>query len=558
MELTEAIIDRPGPVRGKFDASGVPPRSGRGRPSLLIIGAAIGLAACSTAGPEFTPPAVQSPTQWDERHGGASELAAPAGNARVGSGEAGSRNAVATLSWADFADPVLNELIDRARSNNQDLRVALLRVQQSRMQQTMVSAQRGVQIDANGAADRERQSRDGSASRLVNAIGGPGTQPLLDALSQPFSLYQAGFDASWEFDLWGRLARSEEVAQASTQAAEAQMRQMQLSIDGELARAYFNLRSAQRQQRLLAASMVLATESQRLLLARQNHGLSDASATLKQVALIESLKAQQPGVLALQAQALNQITLLCGLPAGDLNERLADRSARISEANVEPAAALRGSSQGQPDGSWNWIAAPLPDLLLGLPGDLIRQRPDIVAAEARAHAATAAIGVSVAELYPSIILGARFGVESLTSAGLTQWTSRQWSIGPAFNVPVFDHGRRRATVELRRLEQQEALVAWQQAVLKAWHEVDDAISTYQAEVAVQVSLTERLKTLDAELLLARGRFEQGLTAQLPVLEARSNRVAARRELSDNLARRQVALVALVKALGTERNGISGK
>ena len=94
--------------------------------------------------------------------------------------------------------------------------------------------------------------------------------------------------------------------------------------------------------------------------------------------------------------------------------------------------------------------------------------------------------------------------------------------------------------------------------MKAWHEVDDAISTYQAEVAVQVSLTERLKTLDAELLLARGRFEQGLTAQLPVLEARSNRVTVRRELSDNLARRQVALVALVKALGTERNGISGK
>jgi len=361
---------------------------------------------------------------------------------------------------------------------------------------------------------------------MVNALGGANSAPLLRLLSEPFTLYDAGFDASWEPDLWGRVARSEESARASVDAQAALLRQARLGLKAEVARNYFQVRLTQRQLQLLDQEQAALAQSVALLEAQVRNGLADESALLRQRQQLAALAAAFPAVRAQQAQALNQLTLLCALAPGALNERLAS----------------------QPDAA---TPVELPDLQLGLPEALARRRPDIAAAEARLHAATASVGVAAADLYPRIVLGASFGTESVGSSHFGEWGSRQWSVGPSLSLPLFDRGRRRANIELRTLQQQEAAVAFQQVVLKAWHEVDDAVSAYVAESQRQQQLQQRAEAAQAEQRLAQTRQQQGLSSALPVLADTTQALEAQRELADSRARRQTALAAVYKALGED-------
>lgn len=472
------------------------------------------VAGCATVGPDFRPAVPDAPPDWSSRHGGDGSLAAPPSASA----------ALPADRWAVFGDAELLRLLALARRANPDLHGAALRLLQSRVAQTGVSAQRGLQLGAKVGLARQQQSEYGSASRLVGAIGGPNKQQLLDALSSPFTLYQAGFDASWEPDLWGRVLRSEEAAQAGTDGQQAALRQVQLSVAAEVARAYFGLRSAQHQRRLLQDTQEAAQETEALLAAKVRTGLADESALTRQRAQLAGLAALVPPLLAQEAQAMNRITLLCGAAPGTLNDALAAGTA-------------------QP------VAITLPDLRLGLPGEVARHRPDIAAAEARLHAATAAIGIAIADLYPRITLGASFGLEAVGSTRFGQWGSRQWTLGPSLSIPIFDQGRRQATIMLRELQQQEAAVAFQQAVLRAWHEVDDAISTYLAETRRDAQLQARAQRADDEAALARARYGAGLTDYLPVLTAAIGAIEVRRELADSELRRVTSLVALYKSLG---------
>jgi NodT family efflux transporter outer membrane factor (OMF) lipoprotein len=473
------------------------------------------LASCSAVGPDFVRPGDDAAADWSQRHGGSPELSAP-------------RESIATLPadrWAVFGDPELMRLQAIGSTANQDVRTAALRVLQSRVDEATVSAQRGPQLQGQGGVTRQRQSESGSSARLVNVIGGANKQSLLDALSAPFTLYQAGFDASWEPDLWGRVLRSEEAAKANTEGQQAALRQVQAGVEAELARAYFSMRAAQRRQQLLRAELAAARETAQLLDAQFRGGLSDESALSRQRAQVASLESTLPAAQSQEALAMNQITLLCGMAPGTLNGELA--------------------AVGVPADN-----GPLPDLRLGLPSELARRRPDIAAAEARLHAATAGIGIAVADLYPRITLGASFGLESVASSKFGEWGSRQWSVGPSLSLPIFDQGRRRSAIVLRELQQQEAAVAYQQVVLKAWHEVDDTISAYVAETQQASRVAERVRLAGSDADLAQARFASGLTTFLPVLGANALLLDARRDLSDSRARAQTALVAIYKSLGS--------
>lgn len=485
------------------------------RLALLAVLAML-MSGCTTVGPDFHAPTAAAPLHWSDRHGGADELAAAP--------EAG--NALPADRWGIFGDPELTRLQALALQANLDVKSAALRLLQARVAQTTVSAQRGVQVASQGGVSRQRQSEFGSASRLVNAIGGPNTPQLLDVLSAPYTLYQAGFDASWEPDLWGRVLRSEEAAQAGTDEKAATLRQVQWGVAAEVARSYFGLRAAQ-QQRLLAQDELAAAQGiEGLLQAQFDHGLADESAVIRQRSQVAALRALLPALLAQEAQAMNQITLLCGAQPGGLNDTLsASRMTRSTKS--------------------------LPDLRLGLPSELARRRPDVAAAEARLHAATANIGIAVADLYPRIALGASFGLEAVGSAKFGDWGSRQWTVGPSLSLPLWDQGRRRSTITLRDLQQQEAAVAYQQTVLKAWHEVDDAISAYVAAMQREAQFAARARDAEEERSLARARHAHGLTNYLPVLNATVAVHDAQRDLADTTARVQTALVVVYKALGDD-------
>jgi outer membrane protein TolC len=247
---------------------------------------------------------------------------------------------------------------------------------------------------------------------------------------------------------------------------------------------------------------------------------------VRQRALVAELRARIPALLQQEADAMNRITLLAGAAPGALNTELADTA--TGDAPDVPV---------------------LPALALGLPAELARRRPDIAAAEAQLHAATARIGVAVADLYPRVTLGAGFGYESVGSERFGDWGSRQWHVGPSISLPIFDNGRRRATIELRELQQQEAAVAFQQTVLKAWHEIDSALNAYAAEGQRQVELAERERRSRDALVLAAARYKGGLTDFGVELDARRTLLQAQRDQAQSTSRLSVGLVAVYKALG---------
>ncbi len=403
---------------------------------------------------------------------------------------------------------------------------------QARVEETTASAQRGVQAGARGAVSRQRQSESGSGSRVAGALGGPAGEQVISVLSAPFSLYQAGFDASWEPDLWGRVLLSEQAAQATTQGQAANLRQVQLGVAAEVARNYFALRQAQAQHRLAEQELAAARETQGLMQSRHEQGLADDSALLSQRAAITGLQATLSALQQQAAQAINRLTLLCGTEPGALNGRLMTDVA-------EP------------------LSGPLPDLRLGLPSDLARRRPDVAAAEARLRTATASIGIAQADLYPRITLGASFGFETVDSASIAAWGTRQWSVGPSLSLPLFDGGRRRAAVALRELQQQEAAVAFQQTVLQAWHEVDDAVAAYVAEAQRLQQSQQRLRLGDDQAARSQARYDTGMSNYLAVLAARTTVLQTRRDIADGQARMRIALAALFKALGDGADSAGG-
>jgi NodT family efflux transporter outer membrane factor (OMF) lipoprotein len=489
------------------------------RPFHLLYLLLAALGACTTLGPEHISPTVDAPAQWADRHGGAPSLAAPAEASAAWPAD----------RWSVFGDPRLLELQGLARASNADARTAALRLMQARVEQTTVSAQRGLQTGARSAVSRQRQSESGAGSRVAGALGSPANDHVIGVLAAPFSVYQAGFDASWEPDLWGRVLRSEQAAQASTQGQDANLRQVQLGVSAEVARHYFALRQAQAQRRLVEQELAAARATQALLQSRHEQGLTDDSALLGQRAGVTRLQATLPALEQQEAQAINRLSLLCGTDPGALNGRLMAERAELAEP----------------------LAGPLPDLRLGLPSDLARRRPDVAAAEARLRAATAGIGIAQADLYPRITLGASFGFETVDSASIAAWGTRQWSVGPSLSLPLFDGGRRRATVALRELQQQEAAVAFRQTVLLAWHEVDDAVAAYIAEAQRLQQNQQRLGLGEDQSARSQARYDNGLGNYLPVLAAQTTLLQTRRDIADGQARQRIALAALFKTLGED-------
>lgn len=485
-------------------------------PNVLALAVCALLAGCAV-GPDFQPPANQAPADFSTWHGGAPELLA--GGATAGG------IAASPINWQSFADPMLERLQAKALQANPDLQTAALRFAQSRAQGKAVRSQGMPQLNASGSALRVRESEDGDFARVIGAINPGAKDEVIKVLSDPHDMFQLGFDASWELDLWGRVRRSIEASDADEAATSALFAQVQLSVQAEVARRYFELRSAQQQIRIARADIQAGEETRALVQARTAGGLTTGLDLSRQDAQLADVRARLPQLLSQEAQAINQLTLLAGERPGALAAELAPLP----------------STQ----------AINLPDLSLGLPSEVALRRPDIQRAQAQLHAATASIGVAVADLYPRITIGASFGFQSVDASTFGEWGSREWSIGPSLQLPIFDGGRRRATVTLRKLQEQEAAVAYQQTVLKAWHEIDDALSSYTAERQRNAQLAAMEVASRDAWELARVRYEHGMTDFLVALDAQRTLLQAQRAHADSNARLALGLVAVTKALGMQ-------
>ncbi len=479
----------------------------------LIVGASV-LTSCMTVGPNYQRPDSPLPSTWGESHGGDDSLV----NTQH---RASTRQVSMQEGFALFADETLLALQERALANSPDLQSALLRFAQSRVQLEGVRRQNQPLLRTSAGAARIAQSETGSATRLISAISSPAqSDDLIEFIAQPFAIFEAGFDASWELDFWGAIDRRVEAAQADVDIANANNRQMQLALLSEVARHYFSLRGTQQQLRLLRNDIERAQSLLALLQVRAQAGLNNDMDAVQQEARVAQAQSQMPALLAQEAQSINALSLLLGEAPGSL---------QLEESQ--------------------WRLHAVPDLALGLPSDLVDARPDIQAAEAQLRAANAQIGAAQAKLYPNIMLGAGLGLESLNSDDLVDWGSRQWSIGPQIDLALFDQGQRKTVVRLRELQAQEAAINYQQIVLKAWHEVDTALSRYSAAQQTQQQLQALLASQQQAYEFALTQFNNGVINYLQVLILEQARADASKALSANEAEMAIGLVGLFKALG---------
>jgi len=503
------------------------PRTTRARPrvrpagALALAGTAL-LGGCMT-GPDFHRPAATPPPAFD------SLAAVPPGLASrpVATPYDGAR------WWTVFKDPVLAGLVEEARRQNLDLQAAALRIEEARAQLGAATAQGRPSVSGMGVGGRQRSSRNGFFSALSGggqqqqagaggAAGGSNAAP--PAAPSPYSdLFQLGFDATWELDLWGKARRGVEAASAGVDSAEQARGGALVSLTAEVARTYLQLRGAQRQRAIVEADIADERELLGLTESRSRSGFAAEADAVQQQAELSASQAQLAPIDQAVAQAMNGLALLLAQPPGALRQRL---------GALPPAD----------------VALP-PALPVGLPGELLRRRPDVLKAEADLHAATARVGQARAQLFPSITLGGLGGLQSVHASTLTDWASRFWVGGAQVSIPVFEAGKLKAQVRSADAQMKEAALAWRATVLSAYHDADNAIEAYADEQRHAAALATALADARRADALMRARQRSGFVSMIEVLDAqRRVHQAEQQALQGNVAA-ATDLVALYKALG---------
>jgi NodT family efflux transporter outer membrane factor (OMF) lipoprotein len=469
------------------------------------------LAGCAV-GPNFKPPTANLPPNWS-----ASALASEGQASQA----AATADVDAATWWTRFNDPELDALVARAATANLDARQAVLRIAEARAQRDVTTAGLWPSLNANASAQVDRLSETTPTGGLFSKVGKfPGLSGV--RIPNPYDQYQLGFGASWEIDVFGRVRRSVEAAKADSEAAVEDSRGVLISTLGEVGRAYIDLRGAQAKRQIVEAN--IATERDLLTLAGQRHGAG----------LNTDIDVARAAAEASSSEA--QLPLLDRQITGDINQlsKLMDR---------EP-----GALQGELDAPGSIPPAP-PSVAIGLPADLARRRPDIREAEARLHAATARVDVAVADLYPKVTLSADGGLQSETLSQLTNWASRFLVAGPTVELPIFDAGRRRATVRVQDVRAMEAALDYRRTVLGALNDVDDALAAYGADQQRREALGQTVARNRDAVDLAGRRYASGVASFIDVLDAERTLEQNELALADSTTAVSTDLVVLYKALG---------
>jgi NodT family efflux transporter outer membrane factor (OMF) lipoprotein len=461
------------------------PRPGR----LAALATLLALAACSAVGPDYSPPEASIPAGWSEQ--------APGLNAAPADVEDW---------WRQLNDPVLDSLVERAVRQGLDVREALARVREARALRGVAAADQWPTLDANLLWERRGESDSTPLGSFV-----PDT-----------TLYRAGFDAAWELDIWGRVRRSVEAADADLGATVEDARGIVLTVVAETARTYVDLRAFQRRIDIARTNVALQEESLALAQTRLDAGLVGDRDVAQAQTTVETTRSRVPALEVGRRAAENRLAVLLDLPPGELAAELAeDRPVPVPPAEVA----------------------------VGVPADLLRRRPDVRSAERALAAETARIGVAEGDLYPRLVLLGTLGVAADDPGDVADRDSSFFSFGPAVRWNLFDGGRLRNRVEAQDARAEQAQVRWERTVLAALEEAENAMTGLLREQARRESLqraeTEALRAVE----LAQTEYREGLTDFQAVVD--TERTVA--DLQDDLAQSEATIatqaVALYKALG---------
>ena len=466
------------------------------RTSLAAVLALLALGSGCTVGPRYSRPSAPAPAPDAWKTQPPWQQAAP-------------QDAIPKGAWWQvFHDPTLDGYEQQVLQANQTLLAARDRLDQARSLARVATADLFPQLSTDPSAVRER----GSGNRPLNGVVQPVRPYTQNVFTVPFSL-------SYEADLFGRVRRNVEAANASLQSTAADLQNVQLVLTAELAADYFSLRELDAEFQVVQESVGYQRRGLDLVNNRHEGGVASGLEVAQQSALLDATRSQLALVQQSRAQYEHAIAVLLGQPASNL---------------VLPAA------------PWRALAPSIP---LGVPSDVLERRPDIASAERRMAYQNAQVGIARTAFYPHITLSGSGGWESTDIASLVNAPSLFWSLGADALQPIFQGGRNRANLAAARAAYDQSVATYRQSVLTAFQEVEDGISNLST--LTQAIATQRAAVEDARraLAIANNRYVGGVTSYLDVITAQTTLLSSERLETQLLGQQMISSVYLVKALG---------
>ncbi|MDD3447511.1 MAG: efflux transporter outer membrane subunit [Gammaproteobacteria bacterium] len=434
--------------------------------------AVVALGGCAAVGPDYRAPEPDVPSHWQR---------IPTGMAHEVDGEA------ADLSrwWSGFNDPLLSRLVEEALLNSPDVATAVAKLREARASRGAAAADHFPTLGASGSASRSRGSSETGSGAAVER-------------------YSVGLDADWELDIFGGTRRAVEAAAADVGAAEADLRDVRVSLAAEVALSYVELRTYQARLAIARENLASQAETYNLTRWRAEAGLTTELDVAQARASLEQVRAQIPDLESGVTEAEHRLAVLLGRQPGALRAEL---------SAVRP------------------LPAPPATVAVGIPADTIRQRPDMRAAERRLAAQTARVGEAVAARYPSFSLGGTLGLESLVADSLFTGGAITRSVLGGLAATLFDGGRLRRNVEIQDARQAQAQAAYESTLLNALEEVENALVALAANRSRHAALAEAAESARTAAALARHQYTAGLLDFQTVLDTQRSQLSVEDELS---------------------------
>jgi NodT family efflux transporter outer membrane factor (OMF) lipoprotein len=474
------------------------------RPAIASL-AALALAGC-TVGPTYRAPPAAAPAAFGEAD--PATAAAPAPD--IGGW------------WRAYRDPELDRLVAIALADGYDVKIATARIREARAQQAIARSRYFPQVNANAGFDWEKISQNSGLSSLAQAFGGGGAASGIGLAGDSFRTYSLGFDASWELDVFGGVRRSVEGARARVEAAQWNARDAQVSLVAEVVDAYLQVRLAQEREAIARQEVNRQARDLQILAETARTGLTPQDNIVRQRAQLAQAQAAVGPIVAEGKAEMHGLALLL---------------ARTPDAMILELSVPRPQ------------LPPPPAVPPGLPSDLLRRRPDVRAAERSLAAATADIGVAVADLYPRFSLTGMAQLISTALGNLFSTNSIQLMGDAAATFPVLDFGQRRGTVDIRKAQADEAYYQYRQVVLAALRDVEDALirlrTEQQRNAVLKAGVADAVRAVQA----IEARYRSGLVDYTAVLDAQAAVLSDRDALAQSDGQLRRDLVSLYKAMG---------
>jgi NodT family efflux transporter outer membrane factor (OMF) lipoprotein len=469
-----------------------PAVGGNSFPFSILPAVVIGLilSGCVSVGPDYTKVEPDAPIKWH------TELAG-------GLTTEDFQPETLACWWAALNDPKLESLVERAVKGNLDLKNARAKIREARALRGISRAGLFPTLDAGGSAIRSRSSENSGTGKEIK-------------------LYSAGFDAGWELDIFGRTRRAIEAAQADLEATHEELHDVLVSLLAEVALNYVEVRTYQSRLAVTEANIKSQKKTYELNRSRYQAGIIDDLAVQQSLYNLENTRSQIPTLQTGLEAAKNRLAVLLGKKPGEVHQELAEKK-------------------------------PIPMLpvtvAVGIPAETLRHRPDIRRAERNLAAQTARIGVATADLYPKFRLMGTIGLESISTGDFLESASRTWSIGPGISWNIFHGGAIRQNIKVQSALQEQALIQYESAVLKAQEEVENVLVAYAREQRRRESLARATDAAKRAVLLARDQYQAGLVDFSNVLIAQRSLLSFQDELAQSKGAVVSNLVRLYKALG---------